>query len=178
MTSRAHASIRRQLAGGAVAGTIATFAMSTLMLAAQRAGLLGRQPPRILADAVLDGVDGRVGERTRRVGTSIVHLGIGAVAGALHQLARHLAGRPRPAGIWGSFVGALFWAMNYEILAPAFGILPPPAQDRPGRPPVMLASNVIWGAVSAAIGDRISGSPHRGATASLPAARGSSRTDG
>jgi hypothetical protein len=145
-----------ELAAGAVAGTIATVAMSALMLAAQRAGYLGEQPPRKLSDAILDDIAGTgADERTRRVGTAIVHLGIGASAAALHQAGRHLAGRPRPAALWGGGIGAVFWALNYGLVAPAIGIMPPPDKDRPGRPPVMLAANVLWGAVSAVVGDRL-----------------------
>jgi hypothetical protein len=148
--------IARELAAGAVAGTVATIAMSTLMLTTQRAGLLGEQPPRKLSDAVLDAIGGgRADERTRRLGTSIVHVGIGATAAALHQAGRQVAGRPRPAAIWGGGFGAVFWALNYGFVAPAIGIMPPPHRDRPGRAPVMLAANVIWGAVSAVVGDRL-----------------------
>ncbi len=156
MDLRTDPSIVRELVAGAIAGTVATVAMSTLMLTAQRAGLLGEQPPRKLSDAVLDAVaDGRADERTRRIGTSIVHLGIGATAAAVHQAGRHLAGRPRPAAIWGGGFGAVFWALNYGFVAPAVGIMPPPDRDRPGRAPVMLAANVVWGAVSAVVGDRL-----------------------
>ena len=84
-----------------------------------------------------------------------MHLGIGATAAALHQVGRHLAGGPRPAVIWGGGFGALFWAVNYGFVAPAIGIMPPPDRDRPGRAPVMLAANIVWGAVSAVVGDRL-----------------------
>lgn len=162
MERRTDPAIVHELAAGAVAGTVATAVMSTLMLTAQRAGLLGEQPPRKLSDAVLDAVaGGGADERTRRLGTSIVHLGIGATAGALHQVGRRLAGRPRPAAIWGGGFGAAFWALNYGFVTPAMGIMPPPDSDRPGRAPVMLAANVVWGAVSAAAGDRLARIPAR-----------------
>ncbi len=154
--------IAHELAAGAVAGTIATVAMSTLMLTAQRAGWLGEQPPRKLSDAVLDAVaGGRADEGTRRLGTAIVHLGIGATAAALHQVGRSAVSRPRPAALWGGAFGALFWALNYGFVAPAIGIMPPPDRDRPGRAPVMLAANVVWGAISAVVGDRLAGTPAR-----------------
>jgi hypothetical protein len=160
MDRRTDPAVVRELAAGAVAGTMATVAMSTLMLTAQRAGLLGEQPPRKLSDAALDAVaDGRADERTRRLGTSIVHLGIGATAAALHQVGRGLAGRPNPAALWGGAFGAVFWAFNYGFVAPAFGIMPRPDKDRPGRAPVMLAANIVWGAVSAVVGDRLARSP-------------------
>jgi hypothetical protein len=160
MALRTEPTIARELAAGAVAGTVATIAMSALMLTAQRAGALGEQPPRKLSDAVLDAVaGGRADERTRRIGTSIVHLGIGATAAALHQVGRHVAGGPRPAAIWGGGFGAVFWALNYGLVAPAVGIMPPPGKDRPGRAPVMLTANIIWGAVSAVVGDRLARNP-------------------
>jgi hypothetical protein len=156
MDLRSDATIVRDLAAGAVAGTAGTIVMSTLMLTAQRAGLLGEQPPRKLSDAVLDAVaGGRADERSRRVGTTIVHLGIGATAAAIHQVGRHLAGDPRPAALWGGGFGAVFWALNYGFVAPAVGIMPSPDKDRPGRAPIMLAANIVWGAVSAVVGDRL-----------------------
>jgi len=162
MPFRTEPTIVRDLAAGAVAGTVATIAMSTLMLTAQHAGVLGEQPPRKLSDAVLDAAaDGRADERTRRIGTAVVHLGIGATAAALHQVGRHVTGAPKPAALWGGGFGALFWVVNYGLVAPALGIMPPPAKDRPGRAPVMLAANVVWGAVSAVVGDRLARLPAR-----------------
>ena len=150
----------RELAAGAVAGTVGTVAMSTLMLTAQRAGMLGEQPPRKVSDAVLDAVGGGgADERSRRLGTAFIHLGIGATAAALHQVVRHAVGHPRPAAAWGGGLGAAFWALNYGWIAPAAGIMPPPDRDRRGRAPVMLAANVVWGAVSTVAGDRL---VHRG----------------
>ena len=160
MQLRTDPSIAREVAGGALAGTVATIAMSSLMLTAQRAGLLGEQPPRKLSDAIIDAVaGGQADERTRRLGTSIVHLGIGATGAAVHQVGRHVTGRPRPAAIWGGAFGAVFWALNYGFVAPAVGIMPTPDKDRPGRAPVMLAANVVWGAISAVFGDRLARAP-------------------
>jgi hypothetical protein len=34
---------------------------------------------------------------------------------------------------------------------PALGFLPPATEDRPGRPPAMIAAHVVFGAVLAAI---------------------------
>lgn len=147
----------RDLAAGAIAGTAATFTMSAVMLIAQRIGLLGQQPPRKLSDAVIDEVTGgRAGEPVRRLGTAMIHLGIGAAGAAVHQAGRGMFGRPTPALAWGAGFGALFWAANYGLVAPAIGLLPPPHRDRPGRPPVMLAANVVWGGLGSALGDRLS----------------------
>jgi alpha-beta hydrolase superfamily lysophospholipase len=73
----------------------------------------------------------------------------------VHQAGRRLVGWPGPAAIWGGAFGALFWATNYVLVAPALGIMPPPDRDRRWRAPVMLAANLIWGAISAVVGDRL-----------------------
>jgi hypothetical protein len=150
--------LARDIGAGAVAGSIATLAMSVPMLLGQRAGLLGRQPPRVISDALVARFLGNdADEATRRLGTTIVHLGIGAGAGAVQQVARRTTRQPQPAAAWGAAAGGAFWTLNYFVLAPAAGLLPPANRDRPGRPPVMLASNMLWGAVGAALGDRLAG---------------------
>jgi len=157
--------LARDLVAGSLSGTVATLAMSGLMLTGQRAGLLGKQPPRKISDAMLDRLFGREpGEQPRRWMTAVVHLGIGAGAGGLHQVGRRMAARPQPAVLWGGAAGATLWALAYWVVAPVVGLLPPPDRDRPGRPQVMLASHVLWGALSAALGDRLArrrGRPHR-----------------
>jgi hypothetical protein len=147
-------SLASDVAAGLVSGIIATLAMSIVMQLGQRAGLLGVQPPRKVSDAVLDRAVGvRVDERTRRIGTAVVHLGIGAGAGAVQQVVRRRLSWPEPRFVWGAVAGGLLWTVNYFVLAPLAGILPPPPDDRPGRPPVMLAANVLWGSISALLGD-------------------------
>lgn len=146
--------VRRDVFAGLAAGTIATLGMSALMLGAQRVGLLGEQPPRKIADAVLERVAGdRLPEGVRRAGTAAVHVGIGAVAAAGQQVGRRLLRWPEPSAAWGAGFGAAFWAVNYGLVAPAIGLMPPPTRDRPGRAPTMLAANVLWGALSAIVGD-------------------------
>ena len=148
------------VAAGVVAGIIATLAMSVVMQLGQRAGLLGVQPPRKVSDAFLDRAVGvPVGERTRRMGTAVVHLGIGAGAGAVQQVVRRRLSSPEPRFVWGAAAGGLLWTINYFVLAPLAGILPAPPDDRPGRPPVMLAANILWGGISALLGDRFLRSP-------------------
>ncbi len=141
---------------GAAAGIGATLAMSVVMLTAQRLGLLGEQPPRKLSDRLHDAVGNeRAGEGERRLGTAAIHLGIGAIAAAGQQVVRRGTRWPQPAGLWGAAFGGAFWAVNYGLVAPALNIMPPPWSDRPGRAPVMLAANVLYGALAAGIGDAL-----------------------
>src|SRR5215218_8874683 len=140
--------LSRDVLSGAVAGVAATVAMSSVMLGAQRLGLLGEQPPRKMSNAIIDRVaPGRADEGARRLGTTVVHLGIGAGAGLVHQLSRRLARRPGPAPVLGAGAGAAFWAVNYWVVAPISGLMPPPDRDRPDRPLVMLIAHLVWGAV-------------------------------
>ena len=60
------------------------------------------------------------------------------------------AGFPRP--LVGLGFGSALWAFNYIVAAPALDLFPPPWKDRPGRPPVMLAANALFGLVTAHAG--------------------------
>lgn len=141
------------------------------MLGAQRLGLLGEQPPRKVSNAVLDTIAPTADEATRRLGTTLVHLGIGALAGVAHQLGRRAVRRPKPAAPLGAAVGGAFWALNYWVLAPATGLMPPPDRDRSDRPIVMFGAHLVWGAVSAVLGDRLAGvrrGPERSGRRNVP----------
>lgn len=142
----------RDAAAGAAAGVVATVPMSGLMLAAQKAGLVGKQPPKRITEAALDaaGVQGRT-EREEDALSALAHLAFGAGAGALFGVgARALPARaPRvPAGV---AFGLLVWLASYAGWVPALGVLPPPGRDRPGRPVTMVLAHVVYGAVLGAL---------------------------
>ena len=146
----------RAAAGGAVAGMAGAIAMSgLLMLPAQRIGLLGTQPPRRMSDRALAALrlGHRPSERERQIGTSVVHLAVGAAGGALIGIVREVTDRRGPGMLVGAAVGGGLWAANYIALAPALELFPPPHRDRPGRPPVMFAAHLLYGAVTAAVLD-------------------------
>ncbi len=161
MTVRSPAeSIPRSLLLGASAGVAATLAMSGLMLMAQRAGLLGRSPPRHIVERALARahVRRRLSPRHRQGLAAIAHLGFGASQGALyavlHQWLGRRLGRQRPGPITptaatGVPFGLLVWAASYAGWIPAFGILPAPSRDRPGRPASMVLAHVVYGATLA-----------------------------
>jgi hypothetical protein len=130
--------VARDLARGAAAGTAATVVMSGVMFAAQRAGLLGRMPPRTITQKLL----GRAGWRPRsseasRAAATAAHFAFGAGSGALFG-ALPPPVTPLRGVVRGMFFGAAIWLTSYAGWIPALGLLPPPARDRPGRPPSML----------------------------------------
>ncbi len=136
-------SVIEHAAAGACAGLVATWAMSLFMVAAQRPARMGTQPPkRIVARGfeiagmpkdpdVLDPVS---------VGA---HFAYGGGCGMLYGA---VAGRG--AAAWsGVLYGLGIWAVSYAGWIPAFGILPPPTRDRPGRAFGIVAAHVVYGAV-------------------------------
>jgi hypothetical protein len=134
--------------------------MSGLMLPAGRAGLLGAQPPRIVADWAIAaaGAGNDVGADDRGILAAIVHLAVGGMGGAGLGIVDAVV-TPRGASaatgaLLGAAYGLVLWALNYVALAPALRILPPPTRDRPGRPPVMLAAHVVYG-VTAGVTTRV-----------------------
>jgi hypothetical protein len=148
----------RALLLGAGAGAAATIAMSGLMLAAQRLGLLGRSPPRHIVDRALGclHVRDKVSRQNRQLLTALAHLGFGATQGALYAVLYQVLARysPRPIApstATGVPFALCVWAASYAGWIPALGILPSPSHDRPGRPTSMVLAHVVYGAALANI---------------------------
>jgi hypothetical protein len=135
------------ITAGAVNGALATLPMSALMWTAQRVGAMGRMPPAKITDAAIDAASGeRPPTPARRAMAAALHLGSGALAGALYA-AWSRRGRGRSGALPGAAFGTLVWAGSYAGWIPALGIMPPPHRDRPGRPPSMLLAHWVYGAV-------------------------------
>jgi hypothetical protein len=130
---------------GTRAGLVATAAMSAAMVAAQRAGYMGRMPPREITEAALDAVGADdLPEAEVEAASVATHFGFGASMGALLGFVRPRPRRPVAEGI---AFGTLVWLASYAGWVPALGILPPPTRDRPGRPTSMVLAHWIYGAV-------------------------------
>jgi len=144
----------RAVGRGAVAGTVATLAMSVPMLAASRLGLIHRQAPEQMTDRVLqriglaDDVDSGVARDALAAGNHVAFGAVGGVGFAL--LARRLPPRVPPVAA-GVAYGLLVWTVSYAGWAPALRLMPPPAEDEPARPALMVAAHVIYGAVLGAL---------------------------
>lgn len=145
----------RGLRGG-VAGAAATLPMSLLMLAAQKAGLMGKQPPEKITEAALDEaadepVDEAVDEPVQDALAVVNHFAFGAAAGALFGIVRR---EEMPALAQGIAFGLAVWTVSYKGWVPAFNIMPPPQQDRRGRPASMIAAHIVFGGVLGALVER------------------------
>lgn len=137
------------LAEGALAGLIATGPMTAMMLAAKRA--LPRHqryplPPRqitarLASEARVDASEGQV-----LAAAGALHF-FGAAAGAVFALLSRRSDLPPIAH--GGLFGLLVWTVSYLGWVPALSILRPATEHPKGRNALMIAANVLWGAVTA-----------------------------
>ncbi|GAA3741962.1 hypothetical protein HDA32_003363 [Spinactinospora alkalitolerans] len=133
---------------GAAAGVLATGAMSAVMLTAQKAGVMGRQPPKLIARRFMPGG----GPRRPRPGedpmTVAAHLGFGAGTGTVFGA---LSGRRRPLPVFGVGYAMVVWLASYEGWVPALGIQPPIHREAPRRAWVMAMAHVVFGTTLALV---------------------------
>jgi len=125
---------------GATAGAIATLAMSEHMLGRPSVNAIGEPPPERIADAVLPSRSAR----ERSIAATVIHLGIGIGGGALFGLLRH--GR-RTGPLTGALFGLGVWAVGYEAVVPALGVLPPAHRDADRRRAALLQAHLLYGAI-------------------------------
>lgn len=147
----------RTAARGAVAGVAATGLMSAFMLASQRLGFEGEQPPEAIVEAALDAADVPRSETAENLLASLAHLGFGMSCGAVYALLRRWLDTPGPETGHGVGFGLAIWAASYKGWIPALGILPPPERDRTDRQRTMIAAHVVYGAVLGALVGRARG---------------------
>jgi hypothetical protein len=133
----------RNLAEGAFSGVLATAAMSAVMLAGDRAGLMGEHPPKRIARAALPGHKHQPKPGEGVLGVA-AHFAFGATFGALFAVT--VNGRESRPSL-GILYGLAIWAVSYQGWVPMLGILPPIHRDRPGRQAVMAAGHVVYGTV-------------------------------
>ncbi|MFC4535232.1 DUF6789 family protein [Sphaerisporangium dianthi] len=135
------AAMIRNLVKGAVSGVIATGAMSAVMVAGDRVGLMGEHPPKRIARAVLPGPKHRPKKGEGVLG-AVAHFAFGSACGGLFAAA---VARREPRVPLGVAYGLAIWAVSYQGWLPGMGILPPIHRDRPDRQAVMAAGHAIYG---------------------------------
>jgi len=145
----------KRLVRGAVGGFVGSLAMSGVMLAAQRLGLVGRLPPRKVTEGLLRRHAGlRPSRPAVKLATALSHLAFGTLAGALFgALFRRRAPAVRSAFL-GTGFGSVVWGASYLGWAPALGLMPPPGRDRPGRQATLIVAHWVYGVTLALIAQR------------------------
>ena len=159
MPDRARA-IETDVVIGAVAGVVATTAM-TLSMAAMFRHLARSEryplPPRELTErtAASAGIRGGMDETQVQAATLVSHFGFGALMGGLYVPLFH--GRRAPGAGSGVGFGLLVWAASYLGWVPGLGLLRPASEHPPRRNGLMIAAHVVWGTVLGAVARRLAG---------------------
>lgn len=144
-STRGIGSALEEAVSGGVAGVLATLAMSLVMLAAQRLGLMGMQPPERIVERGMRAVGHRPDGEEVDVAAAVAHLGFGTACGAIYGV---LAVRTTSASWWlGVPFALLVWLVSYAGWIPALRILPAPPDDRLGRAWSMFVAHLVYGAV-------------------------------
>ena len=133
--------------GGGTAGVVASLAMGGLMLAAQRAGLTGRLPPRKLMGRLLNHLHLPRSKKAEELSTVASHLSYGSACGKLYERAVRGKVMPNHPVAEGMLFGTGVWAASYFGWVPKFGLMQPPTRDRPDRSLVMLGAHLVFGGV-------------------------------
>ena len=135
---------------GAVAGIGATAAMSVVMLAAQRAGFMQKQPPEQIVERGADATDTPADENQIDAAATLAHFGFGALAGSVFGLVTR-ALRPGVPELLAVPWALGVWAVSYLGWVPALHIMPRADRDDPGRAWTMIAAHVVYGAALGAL---------------------------
>jgi hypothetical protein len=144
MNPKARTAVLQGMGGGAVA----TAAMSAVMLAARKAGFMGKLPPEKITETALDRLHVGRDEATEDALSTVAHfaygIGCGGLFGWLHAKTTSADLSPAVKGVtFASFI----WLVSYFGWVPALGIMPRPPRDRRGRPTSMLVAHWIFGGV-------------------------------
>ena len=137
--------ILQGLVAGAIGGAAATASHSAVMLTAQRAGLIGKLPPKLIAEAGLDAAGVHPPEAATNLLSTAAHVAYGLGAGPVYGVWRRLMPLPVPGPVQGLMFGLGMWALNYGGITPGLGIMPPPDEDDPGRVATMVAAHCAYG---------------------------------
>ena len=135
----------RALLRGGLAGAGATVPMSAWMWAAQKAGLVGEQPPEKVTATALDAAGVERTEQTQDALSLLTHLGFGAGVGAAYTVVRTAAPSRMPDAAVGLAWALAVYAVSYKGWIPALGIMPAPERDRSDRQAAMVIAHVVYG---------------------------------
>ena len=131
------------IARGAAGGLLATGAMSLVMLASRRLGLVGELAPEHITADTLDAAGVDRDEDAQDATSTVAHVAFGTANGALFALVR--PGLPGPPVARGLLFAAALLLVSYEGWVPATGILPPLRAQTPGGRWTLITSHIAYG---------------------------------
>ena len=149
-----------QTKSGAMAGSVATLAMSISMIIGQRFWPANRQPPKRIVDVAASrlGLE-PIPEKHKAAAAVTSHFGYGSAAGALFAAIRPRVAPPVVSGIGYALA---VWLVSYKGWLPFLRIMPPPEHDNKRRVATMVAAHVVYGSVlGALVGEMANGKGSR-----------------
>jgi glycine/D-amino acid oxidase-like deaminating enzyme/nitrite reductase/ring-hydroxylating ferredoxin subunit len=135
----------RRAGRAAGCGALATAVMSLFMEAARRADLLGTPPPKKVTDRLLGATRLSTRSHHRWIMTAVNHLAFGAAAAIPFALLSRRLDKRVARLVAGAGYGVGVWAIMYQAVLPAVGLMREPRADRPGRPMTMALAHLIYG---------------------------------
>lgn len=152
MTSK----VVRSAVVGAFAGALATALMSAVLFAGRRAGLYSAYPPEAVVKEATDpeGPLPTLDDDQQENIWPLVHFDLGAAFGALYGASRGLLPRPLRTPLAGAALGLALWLVNYGLIAPGLGLLPPAPRDDRGRQLTNVVAHAVYGATLTALLER------------------------
>jgi len=146
----------RSAVAGALAGAVATLAMSAVLLAGRRAGLFAAHPPEVVIKRATgrDGPLPTLYREEQELAWPLGHLHFGSAVGALYGLLRPSLPRAVRTTAGGAVLGGGLFLLNYGALAPALGLLPPIPRDDTGRQATNALAHLVYGATLARLLER------------------------
>ena len=118
--------------------------MSLVMMASERAGLMGKHPPERIVERGMAAMGEPADPDAVDVAAGAAHLVFGTGAGALFGVVMASRSPSIAQGLAMPWALAI-WLVSYFGWIPALRILPPPPEDRPGRAWTMLVAHVVYG---------------------------------
>lgn len=145
MDDAAPASLRTRLLLGAIAGFVATAAMTSAMARLHRRLPDAERyplPPRETTEVVAGGVDDALVTDEAMAAHFLYGAATGAIVAAID---------PRPGIARGMLAGVGIWAGSYFGWVPGLGILKP-ASDHPARRnALMIGAHLVWGSATSLV---------------------------
>jgi uncharacterized membrane protein YagU involved in acid resistance len=146
----------REISLGGLGGVSASGAMTAVRLLARRLGVIDKMTPQAVEEkaAAVAGVQST--GPGHHIADHLLHLGYGAVWGALFGAVRR---RPHVVRD-GLIFGAAVWALAGFVLFPALGIARPAWRARGVENAVNLTAHAVYGLVTALAIDELAGQAH------------------
>ncbi|MFL5759427.1 MAG: DUF6789 family protein [Thermomicrobiales bacterium] len=148
-----------RLLGGGLAGLLATFPMSFVIVLGRKVGMLWTPPPKQITGRVAKkaGVEPHADQEAFTLSWVAAHFGYGAACGAIYSVARPLL--PANRRVAGMLFGGVVWGVSYLGYIPAIGLYPWPKDDSKSRMAVMIAAHAVYGVATSQIDQALFSTP-------------------